>query len=88
MILDTLAEILQNGGKIPTDSALVQRLTLAGVREVYRTSSRNQKELGRQWKAVVLLFGAIATSAAVATINNDHIWDAIRALQAIIGGAK
>jgi len=88
MVLDTLADILKNGGKIPSDPVLVQRLTLAAVREVWRSSSRNQNQLSRQWKAVIILFAAITASAAFTTITHANIWDAIHALQAIIGGVK
>jgi hypothetical protein len=84
LMLETLADILKNGGKIPTEPGFVLRLTLAGVREVYRSSSRNQNQLRRQWAAIVVLFGAVAGSAAVTAVTHGNIWEAIRSLQAAL----
>ena len=84
LMLETLADILKNGGQIPTEPSFVQRLTLAGVREVYRSSSRNQGQLRRQWAAIVVLFSAVAASAALTALTHENIWAAIRDLQAIL----
>ena len=85
IFLETLEDILGNGGRIPTDSILLQRLTLAGVREVYRSSSRNQNQLRRQWAAILAMFAAIGSLAAVTTVTHNQIWEAVHALQEIIG---
>lgn len=35
IILNTLYEILENGGKLPADTKIVQLLTLAAIRQMY-----------------------------------------------------
>jgi hypothetical protein len=40
-ILNALSDFLDNGGKVPADIKMVQRLTLAAVREIYHKACSN-----------------------------------------------
>ena len=68
-VLDALQDYLGNGGHVPSDDKLVQRLTLAAVREIYRASQRNANRMNKieriQWIMGAVLFGLTTLVAAL-----------------------
>ncbi len=68
-VLDALQDYLGNGGNVPGDDRLVQRLTLAAVREIYRGSQRTGNRMNKlervQWIMGAVLFALVIFVSAL-----------------------
>lgn len=84
LILEQLQNYLSNGGAIPKDDRMVARLTLAGIREVYR----RQAKLDHRQDVFAWFLGGMAvmygSSIGALFVQHGQIWEILmRHIQAI-----
>ena len=79
-LLETLYDSLDKGIPTPQEAALVQRLTLMGVRKVDRRSKRTQLRVDFLWYAMLLLMLALGVITGMIYIHTNGMRDLFPAL--------